>query len=768
MNKNSQKIITVIMPFFNAVNYIAEAIDSIINQTIGLDKVDLILINDNSDDNYMDVLDPYLKRYNQSIKLIHNKDKNNRGPGIARNLGIKEVKTPYVAFLDSDDYLDSNVLKYTSNILDKDDELDVVIYEYRFFSDSNKNYPRNPSEVLFSLNKTLEHYEILQYPEIIHSTSTCNNVYRASLFNKIGPFPNGHFEDITFSFDVHTTARKLHITDKVTYFYRKREENTNTSIMDSIYTKKDNFNYHLLANEKLNIIAKKNLGYKYMIDWFNVRTWVSFLRALSLNKSQFEKDYVEDLFLRTKELWKDVDVNNIYDNGISSVTKRIVKIVQNCDSMEAFDKKFQYKRLINIKYISIRILQKIIVRLKWLYQIIIIRILKIIRRSLKWLFVRFEILNLKQDSFYKELPDNIWLFSERGNEANDNAYHLFKYIRENYPEIPVYYLINKENEIDFRKIEKLGNQIDYGSKHHKIAYLKASILLSSLLPAQINLWPIYIYKKLKKYLHQKYVFLQHGIIYNDLSQQLQKKNFNIDIFITGAKPEYDYITKYFGYDGGEVKYTGLARFDALHNVKPKKMILCMPTWRADVCQPSWIKERRINDSAFLQSEYYKRYQNLINSKELVSFLEQVGYEFIFYPHYEVQQYLKYFSSNSKHVVIASKEDYDVQTLLKDAKLLITDFSSVFFDFAYMKKPSVFYQFDEENFHGKHYKKGYFDYRRHGFGEVCKDEGLVLEAIKRSYDNEFELEDTYLNRLEKFFPKNDTRNCERIYDEICKL
>jgi CDP-glycerol glycerophosphotransferase (TagB/SpsB family) len=134
----------------------------------------------------------------------------------------------------------------------------------------------------------------------------------------------------------------------------------------------------------------------------------------------------------------------------------------------------------------------------------------------------------------------------------------------------------------------------------------------------------------------------------------------------------------------------------------------------------------------------------------------------------MQKYRKYFTTDSRSVVIASIEEYDIQTLLKESKLLITDYSSVFFDFAYMNKPTIYYQFDEEDFFGSQYDKGYFDYRDNGFGDVVTQKRALLEAIKKVVNNNFEMEEKYKERIKGFFVLHDEKNRERIYNEIIKL
>jgi CDP-glycerol glycerophosphotransferase (TagB/SpsB family) len=118
-------------------------------------------------------------------------------------------------------------------------------------------------------------------------------------------------------------------------------------------------------------------------------------------------------------------------------------------------------------------------------------------------------------------------------------------------------------------------------------------------------------------------------------------------------------------------------------------------------------------------------------------------------------------------VIAPFDDYDVQTLLIESKLLVTDFSSVFFDFGYMGKPVIHYQFDREQYINEHYDytKGYFDYDRDGFGEVATHGDRLVDLIIGYVASDFALRDQYKQRIDRFFPLCDNHNCDRIYAEI---
>ena len=90
--------------------------------------------------------------------------------------------------------------------------------------------------------------------------------------------------------------------------------------------------------------------------------------------------------------------------------------------------------------------------------------------------------------------------------------------------------------------------------------------------------------------------------------------------------------------------------------------------------------------------------------------------------------------------------------------MITDYSSVFMDMVYMKKPVLHYQFDEEKFRRGQYAEGYFSYRD-GFGPVCTEQEELVDALRGFYGEDgFRMREPYLSRVERFFPCYDTDNC----------
>lgn len=355
----------------------------------------------------------------------------------------------------------------------------------------------------------------------------------------------------------------------------------------------------------------------------------------------------------------------------------------------------------------------------------------------------------------------VWLISERGTDARDNGYHFFRYMRKQHPEIECYYVIVQDSP-DRKRIEALGEAVEYRSLRHYLLLFGARYLVSTHLMGFTPNRGFYNYIQMRmeqKVLRGKTVFLQHGITKDNLPEFYQEST-KLDLFICGAKPEYEYIAKNWHYHHDEVQYTGFARFDSLHEQKTKHQILIMPTWR------KWLKypEDAIKTS-ILDSSYFKSWCGLLKSSRLAELAEQYGVQFVFYPHSEMQEYINQFETASEKIILADFAHYDVQQLLKESMLLITDYSSVFFDFAYMNKPVLFYQFDEDEFREQHYGQGYFDYRRDGFGEVVTEEEALLTLTEQYLESGCSLKESYQKRIEGFFPLHDVNNCERIYYAI---
>lgn len=360
----------------------------------------------------------------------------------------------------------------------------------------------------------------------------------------------------------------------------------------------------------------------------------------------------------------------------------------------------------------------------------------------------------------------IWLLSDRINKADDNGEALFKYVNENDLPVNAYFVIHKDSA-DYPIVKKLGKVLDYHSWKHKLYHLLADKTVSSAADD-------FVYNSFynnEKYYHdilykQKRIFLQHGIIKNDLSNWLNRYNKNLALFVTSAVPEYESIVRgeYF-YDDSVVKLTGMPRYDRLVD-KKEKVVTIMPTWRANlVVSNNYLKngDDGYNDK-FFQSDYFKFYNELLNSKKLLDAAAKYNYKIKFMPHPRVILYVDKFKKND--VVEFCHISTKYRDILSTSSLLVTDYSSVTFDMAYMRKPVMYTQFDRDTFfEGQIYDEGYFDYERDGFGEVEYDLESTVDRIIEYMENNCTLKDMYRERIDRFFAFNDRHNCQRVYEAI---
>lgn len=352
----------------------------------------------------------------------------------------------------------------------------------------------------------------------------------------------------------------------------------------------------------------------------------------------------------------------------------------------------------------------------------------------------------------------LWLICETKETARDNGYVFYKYLKKEHPEIKSFYAIDKKCK-DYEKVKNLGGIIKWSSFKHYFLYMSSTRNISSHKQGNPNQS---LFTVLHLYLHlfNNRVFLQHGVLYQN-HEMFHKKRCYFKVFICGAKPEYDFVKEKYGYTH-EVKYTGLARFDNLHNTKcDKRIILYMPTWRRYLT----------NKKDLRNSKYYEKIMSFINSAQLEKLLKQENMELYFCPHDGLKNNMKLFKSNNNRVKIIDITSADIQKVLIKGSILITDFSSVHTDFAYMKKPIIYYQYDNEEFNKKHiglnYKDTYYSFEKDGFGKVVHDEKALLKELENTIKNNETINMKYDKRIQDFFVLYDNKNCERIYDSILR-
>ncbi|EGS0690111.1 glycosyltransferase [Campylobacter coli] len=791
---------TIISAVYNVEKYLDDYFNSIINQRLDFKKnIFMVLVDDGSTDNSANIIKKYQKKYPKNIVYLY---KENGGQASARNLGLKYMqenhyKTPWVTFTDPDDFLDRNYFYEVDKFLltHQDDDICMVGCSVIFYHEKQRIYKDNhPLNFKFKNGEIVyNNFELKNNVHMHAASSVFNIIYLVQEFDeKLKP----NFEDAKFvnEYLLENIDLKSAFLPKAKYFYRKREDGTSTldnsytkeyflttidigtlSLLECFYFNRNIQNvclYHIIwqikdlinSPEKLSFMSEnekqrylelldQNFSYidtETILDFNLAGCWffhkVGILNCFKIEKPPFQIAYIEDYdpykeqILITYYTGDDKDVESIVVDGeeVYIDYKKIVKY-------DFLDRVFCYQKRLWVSlsktfngkleiYIN-NIKAKITFKRKQLQDI-----------EVKFIFMEM-LSNIK--------ISDIWLLMDKDYEADDNAEHLYRYIMQNHPKQKIAFALRKESS-GWERLEKEGfNLVDFGSFEFERIVKKASKVFSS-----------HIDEYLMKYItpKQQFIFLQHGVIKNDLSKWLNSKK--IDLFITSTKAEYKSIANdYNRYKFGkkEVVLTGLARHDALlkNNRSNVKQILIMPTWRKNIVNSVVANsgKRKLNLD-FKQTMYFKKYNSLINNNLLKKVCQEYGYTIVFNPHPNIMPYLKEFNFPS-YIKIAN-QDESLQVLFCNSSLMVTDYSSVAFEMAYLEKPVIYYQFDKEEFFISQWQKGYFDYKKDGFGPVVENEENLLKELESLLQNDCKPFGVYKDNIDSTFVFKDGRCCERIY------
>ncbi len=377
---------------------------------------------------------------------------------------------------------------------------------------------------------------------------------------------------------------------------------------------------------------------------------------------------------------------------------------------------------------------------------------------------------------YSILPKihKIWIFADRQHYAGDNGEWMYRYVNsQNNGKIKTYFVLDG-NSPDFERMKQFGSVVANKTWKYYSLFFRADMLIASHFD-RANVYPFYpVHEEYVKDLFKhRFIYLQHGVIKDNLCRDNAKLHTNVSCFIVSGYKEYKSLLEYpYGYAEKDVWLSGLARYDQIYNctsVEGQKVVLIAPTWRNNMRNLHWHNGDGLIEYSplFRETEYFRFYHALLNDERILETMRQYGYKGCFRLHPLLRYFVKEFEGNEVFSIEVSSPGYREE--IAQTSLLVTDYSSIAFDYAYAYKPCVYAQFDADTFyHGHTYSQGYFCYERDGFGPVCYDYDSTVQAIIRAIKNGCVMEDVYRKRAEKFFPFRDGKCCERIYQKILEI
>ena len=288
MNEN-QVLVSIIIPVYNTENYLKECLDSVVNQT--LKEIEIICINDGSTDNSLKIMKSYAEK-DDRIKII---DKKNEGQSVARNTGVKEAIGEYIAFVDSDDYIDQDAYEKLYRFAKKYGQ-DMVLCDVVRFN-SIKKWRARLHRISIPKNKLIISTNILKRPGLIYDTGPWNKLIKKSFWDEheFTFLPGRLYEDLLISSEMHCAAGSVGICPDIRYYWRSREGENKSTTQNTTSIK--NLQDRVFIANKLTELYDSNPKYKSLLP-FHYKKCIEHDFLLFINKTciaseEFKKELID-------------------------------------------------------------------------------------------------------------------------------------------------------------------------------------------------------------------------------------------------------------------------------------------------------------------------------------------------------------------------------------------------------------------------------------------------------------------------------------------
>ncbi len=384
-------------------------------------------------------------------------------------------------------------------------------------------------------------------------------------------------------------------------------------------------------------------------------------------------------------------------------------------------------------------------------------------RCSRWIekYAIFRILYFIVKPFMTKQP--IWMYIDKIYKGGDSSEYLYRYACAQNDGIRHYYLVDK-NATDYERLRKAGYEpLVRNSIKHKLIFLYADMMIiSNSTVYAFNGYGLVASSLIRGLPHFHVCCVQHGMSVQKIAIAQNRLRDNTRLYFCASEYEIENLSRpvydYVGYDA--LKLTGVPRYDGLHD-RAEKQIMISPTWRMQAAVPVRTNEgeQRDYNPLFKKSTYYKVFNALINDERLIRAAKEYGYRIKYVLHPIVSSQVKDFDKNDYVDIVPAVGDMSYEDMFCESSLMVTDFSGIQFDFAYMRKPLVYLHHKDIP---QHYEEGSFYYDTMAFGEICHDNDELIDVLIDYMKHDCVMKDEYRRRADDFFYYSDDHNCERIY------
>ncbi|MGN0383985.1 MAG: CDP-glycerol:glycerophosphate glycerophosphotransferase [Eubacterium sp.] len=727
-------MISIIVTHKNCLWYLEDCLSSIAAQTYK-DFETVLIIDDLQDDKTE--FEQLLYKYKESAKIREFYLEGKTGASAARNMGIKKAEGEYIYFLDNDDYLYGQALEPLAKLLDSSPDMAYGVFQPTWFSsnsfepvedyeETKKGLEELDFEDLFSFR--FERYGKLENITVLgalykKSLFTDNNIW----FNEEQPF----YADAKVVVQLLNQVKAFRCTRDSMYVKRSHnDKELNPSI--SQHTLDETMPYYFIAYEKCLEAAKGNERMTKRLHYILAR----FLVRIYPNKIRWGEDenWRTEYFSKLSSLAKDIKAEDM-DKMKKRRNRNFVKAVAGGD-FEKVARKGKY-------LLATRKIKTIIKQKRQRYKTITLYFFNKMKLKENWIvFESFmgrscagqpKYIYLYLLEHYKDKYKFIWAVEDKhikipGNPKVIKRFSLRYYYYMNRAK---YWVNNMRQPLTIpRRPETIMLATWHGTPLKRLVFDMKDILgggrkYKSVVYRQTRGWdyllsdnPFSTEKFQSCFLFEKEKILEYGYPAND------------PMYAPDREERAEKIKKQLGIP------------------LDKKVILYAPTWRDD--------------------DYYEIGQFKFNLQLDVNRLEkELGDEYVLILrlHYWVVERLDKSMYNPKFAIDASSYD-DITDLYLVSDILITDYSSVFFDFANLKRPMLFYTYDLEKYrdvlHGF-----YLDMEKDLPGPMLLTNDDVIDAIK----NIDRIQEQYKEKYEEFYNRfccfDDGHAAQRVVEKVFK-